>query len=103
MAKGQITTRVSGAAFGSALQAARQRTGMSQSESCKRAGVSISQWSRWESGRVIPYLATIAVIAEVFGLNDADLGALVRLVQEADTGDNHIEVFEITDDDGEPT
>jgi DNA-binding XRE family transcriptional regulator len=80
MAKGQITTEVSGADFGAVLQAVRMRAGISQTEACKRSGVSISQWSRWESGRVIPYLASMAVIAEVFSLNDADLGAMVRLV-----------------------
>ncbi len=86
MAKGQITTEVSGADFGSALQAARGRAGLSQAEAAKQSGVSPSQWSRWESGRVIPYLASMAVIAEVFSLNDADLGALVRLVTR-ETGD----------------
>ncbi len=86
MAKGQITTEVSGADFGAVLRGVRIRSVISQTEACTRSGVSISQWSRWESGRVIPYLASMVVIAKVFDLDDTDLGAMVRLVTRG-TGD----------------
>lgn len=59
--------------FGNYLCALREKSGISQKELAKRAGVSDKAVSKWENGRSKPKSAIIARLAEIFGVSADEL------------------------------
>ncbi|WP_374524401.1 helix-turn-helix domain-containing protein [Sphingopyxis sp.] len=60
-------------AFGARLQRLRVRAGLNQAEVADRMGVSAPAVSGWEKGRARPKHARMAALAEILGVQAADL------------------------------
>lgn len=76
MAKNQRTQNAT--AFGAELRRIREGLGLSQEAAEKTTGVSAEQLSRYETGARFPHAVTIAAIGDAYGIDDAELGKLVR-------------------------
>jgi transcriptional regulator with XRE-family HTH domain len=66
-------TRSFAAQFGTNLRRARTQSGLSQMELAGRAGLSVSQIYRLETGRRDPRLRTIISLGRALGIDGADL------------------------------
>jgi transcriptional regulator with XRE-family HTH domain len=67
-----MTSSIS-AQFGANLRKARARSGLSQMELAGRAGLSVSQVYRLETGRQDPRLPTIVNLGRALGIDGANL------------------------------
>lgn len=58
---------------------ARQARGWTRTKAAAECGTSTPSWSNWERGVFGPKIEVVVRMAEVFGWDDAQLGAAVRL------------------------
>lgn len=56
------------------LRTARERSGLSQTEAARRAGVDQTQISRWELGKNAPSIETLHKLAVMYEIPPAELG-----------------------------
>jgi len=68
----------------SSLKILRQENGWSQSELARRSGIHATTISLIESGRLIPYDAQIAKIAQAFGISKRQAAKLVRQLKDGE-------------------
>lgn len=78
--QGQSSTLALVATFGERLREARLASGLTQAEAAERSGLTIPNWSAYETGkRTNPGLVTLGAMARALGL---DLGELLAGVDE---------------------
>jgi transcriptional regulator with XRE-family HTH domain len=74
------------AGLGPTLALLRRRRHLTRAEVARRAGIGKSQLSKYEAGKELPKLATLARISRVLGVDLAELWYTVRLMEELPPG-----------------
>jgi transcriptional regulator with XRE-family HTH domain len=71
--------------FGDVLERLRRRRGLSQSSVARLVPIDRSALSRWEAGRRLPDLASLARLATAMRLSADELARLVKAADQEET------------------
>lgn len=69
-------------AFGKHLRRLRERSGLSQEEAARQAGVSLGGYRAWEQGRV-PYPRNRRILAKLFGVPVGELESYMTSLRDS--------------------